>query len=201
VILKGDTVKQADRQEFEVFAAGRMNALRRTAYLLCGSWSTADDLTQATLVKMYVAWPRITKRGTVDRYAHRVLTRAWLDEVRSARHRREVVTDDVPEGVAIPSPGELDRDEILHALSSLAPRQRAVVVLRFWDDLSVAQTADALGCSVGTVKSQTAHALQKLRRRLEDPTLLVTATSPRLTSRVVTRSSADPVPPPSKEQP
>lgn len=160
---------------FRAFAVTRRPALRRAAYLLCGDWHQADDLVQSALVKLYVAWPRIRNDEAPDAYAHRTLVRCYLDE-RRRPWRRESPVEIVDENLAATRPA----DELLDlhsALAHLPRRQRATLLLRFWLDASVAQTADALGCSEGTVKSQTARALTTLRHLLGDTTLVTEESS------------------------
>jgi RNA polymerase sigma-70 factor (sigma-E family) len=132
--------------------------LRRIAYLLVGSWDDADDLVQATFVKLYVHWGRI-RSETLDGYARRVLVNEFLA---SCRRRRETPVDQVGDRAAPQSYPE-DRIMLDQALSGLPPRQRAAVVLRYWEDLSIADTAALLGVSVGTVKSSVSRAIATLR--------------------------------------
>jgi RNA polymerase sigma-70 factor (sigma-E family) len=165
----------ADEGAFRAFALSRRPTLRRTAYLLCSDWHQADDLVQTALVKLYVAWPRIRASEPPDAYAHRILVRCYLDE-RRRPWRRESPVDVVDANAAV----ERAEDEMLDlrsALARLPRRQRATLLLRFWLDLPVAQTAEALGCSEGTVKSQTARALTTLRELLGDPALMTGETS------------------------
>lgn len=160
---------------FRAFALTRRPALRRTAFLLCGDWHQADDLVQAALVKLYVAWPRIRDHELPDAYTHRILVRCFLDE-RRRPWRRESPVDLVDDDVAAVRPA----DELLDlraALARLPRRQRATLLLRFWLDASVAETAGALGCSEGTVKSQTARALNTLRTLLDDEALVTEESS------------------------
>jgi RNA polymerase sigma-70 factor (sigma-E family) len=155
-----------DDEEFVRFAEAVSPRLRRTAFLLCGDWHTAQDLAQTTLAKVFVAWRRINKRDAVTAYALRTLLNAYLADGRK-RRPGEVLTAELPEHAAdLPAP-EL-RLAVLDALATLPPRARAVVVLRYWADMSVEQTAAALGCSTGNVKSQSARALDKLRLQLGD---------------------------------
>ena len=160
---------------FRAFALTRRPALRRTAFLLCGDWHQADDLVQAALVKLYVAWPRIRDHELPDAYTHRILVRCYLDE-RRRPWRRESPVDLVDDGLATARPTDEQLD-LRAALARLPRRQRATLLLRFWLDASVAQTADALGCSEGTVKSQTARALTTLRTLLDDEALVTEETS------------------------
>ena len=153
----------------------RRPSLRRTAYLLCGDWHQADDLVQAALVKLYVAWPRIRQSETPDGYTHRILVRCYLDE-RRRPWRRESPVETIDDGAAVTGSAD-DLLDLRAALARLPRRQRATLLLRFWLDASVAQTADALGCSEGTVKSQTARALNTLRELLDDPQLVTEESS------------------------
>jgi RNA polymerase sigma-70 factor (sigma-E family) len=160
---------------FHAFALSRRPMLRRTAFLLCGDWYQADDLVQTALVKLYVAWPRVRASGPPDAYVQRVLVRCYLDE-RRRPWRRESPVEIVDRDGTATGPEEDQRD-LRSELARLPRRQRATLLLRFWLDMSVAQTADALGCSEGTVKSQTARALTTLREQLGDPALLTEESS------------------------
>lgn len=157
-------MSEVAEQEFRAYVAARQAALRRTAFLMCGDWHTADDLVQVTLTKLYVAWARVQRDRGPDAYAHRILANAVVDEHRRP-WRREVLVED-PVERAVPGVGSDDRVDLQRALDTLTPGQRVTVVLRFWVDASVEETARALGCSPGTVKSQTARALASLRATL-----------------------------------
>ena len=148
-----------DREDFEAFVAARYDALLRTAYLLTGDHHDAEDLLQQTLVKAVGAWGRIT--GDPEPYVRTILVRQNVSRWRGRRWR-ELHTADLPE-VGVSDGGSDDRIALHRALGLLAPRQRAVIVLRYYEDLTEAQTAEALGIAVGTVKSQTRDALQRLR--------------------------------------
>jgi RNA polymerase sigma factor (sigma-70 family) len=141
-----------------------MDRLRRAAYLLCRDWHLADDLVSVTIDKLYRNWRQACGATSLDAYVQRILTNVWLDE-RRRPWRREIVTDRVPEYPHQPDAVD-DRLPLPDLLGTLTPRRRAAVVLRFYCDLSVEETADILGCSPGTVKSLTARALQSLNRRL-----------------------------------
>ena len=161
----------ADRDaEFGEFLDSRAAVMRRTAYLLCGGdWHRAEDLVQVTLTKIYVAWPRIRREGSVDAYSRKIMVRTAIDESRRAYRRRESVVEDLPETpatLATPPAGVEDAVDVRRALAQLPAGQRAVVVLRYWEDLSVTETAQALGKSEGTIKSQAAKGLASLRRLL-----------------------------------
>ena len=156
-----------DADEFTAFAKARMDRWRRTAYLLCRDVHAADDLVSTMLGKLYRDWRRISALDNVDAYARRMLTRAWLDETRTPWWRRRA-NQEVPEvAVAQPHPVE-DRDALWRMLGALGRRQRAVIVLRFYLDLSVEETAEILGITTGTVKSQSARALETLRGQAKD---------------------------------
>jgi len=163
-------MSDADEAAFRAFALTRRPGLRRTAYLMCGDWHQADDLVQTALTKLYVAWRRVRSDETPDAYMRRILTRCFLDERRRPWRRESPVEvlDDRPAG----SRADDEAMDLRGALALLPPRQRATLVLRFWADASVAETAIALDCSEGTVKSQTARAITTLRSLLADPVLL-----------------------------
>ncbi|MEN3360136.1 MAG: hypothetical protein V7637_4118, partial [Mycobacteriales bacterium] len=129
-----------------------------------------------TLVKLYVAWARVRRAESVDAYARATLVRAFLDEGRR-RWRGERPTGELPDPPAPDPTGTWsDRLDLTRALAALPPRMRAVIVLRCWDDLSVAETARAMDCSEGTVKSQTSRGLALLRQLLELPASTATQT-------------------------
>jgi RNA polymerase sigma-70 factor (sigma-E family) len=155
------------REEFRDYVAGRSAALLRTAYLLTGNHSDAEDLLQTALAKTYLAWPRIRDRQAVDAYVRRTMANTRTSWWRRDRHLTPVAHDE--HLAAMPAAGR-DRlaDADLHdalwtALGRLPRRQRAAVVLRYYEELSEAETAAALGVSVGTVKSTVARGLAKLR--------------------------------------
>lgn len=148
-------------EEFTEFAVAVSPRLRRTAFLLCGDWHTAEDLAQTTLAKVFVSWRRIAQQDAAHAYATRTLVNTYLAGKRRKRVG-EVLTGKLPERLVEPPPPEA-RVVVLGALATLPPKARAVVVLRYWADLSVEQVADMLGCSTGNVKSQSARALDKLR--------------------------------------
>jgi RNA polymerase sigma-70 factor (sigma-E family) len=157
-------VHDRDR-EFRAYFEARAAVVRRTAFLLCGDWHWAEDLAQTALAKVYQHWGRLDRNGQVDAYVRKVLVRTVIDESRWRRRRPETVVDVMPE-VAEAVTGLEEAMDVRHALAALPPKQRAAVVLRYWDDLPVAATAAALGCSEGTVKSQVSKGLGALRRTL-----------------------------------
>jgi RNA polymerase sigma-70 factor (sigma-E family) len=162
--------------EYGDYVVARAASLVRFAYLLCGDWHRAEDTVQNALTKLYLAWPRLTRTGTVDAYVRRIIIRVLVDEGRLARFRRERLRDQLPEPAAMPDAIDAvaDRVAVLRALRRLPPGQRAVLVLRFWEDLSVERVAELLHCSAGTVKSQSARGLRTLRELLGDQLSVLT---------------------------
>lgn len=161
-------MRRRDEKEFVDFATASQARLRRTAYLICGDWEQASDIVQEALIRVYVAWPRIEHKGGVNSFARRCVVNVAIDMGRR-RSSTELPTPheamDRPTGTAdhdVPA-----RTALIDALRELAPRQRACVVLRYFEDLSVSDTARALGTSEGTVKSQTARGLDSLRRHVD----------------------------------
>jgi RNA polymerase sigma-70 factor (sigma-E family) len=171
---RGIAVKARDEGEYREFAAARMGAIRRTAYLLCRDWHAADDLVAIALDKLYRTWPRRAQIANLDAYVRGILARAWIDE-RRRPWRREHLSDDgelEPDATAVGGADGrvVERMTLDGYLATLGPRRRAVIVLRFYCDLSVEDTAEVLGVSVGTVKSQTARGLETLRALATQPT-------------------------------
>ena len=151
--------------EYTEYVAARLLSLRRLAAVLCDDWQHADDLVQAALVKLYVHWGRVRAASHTDAYARAVLVREFIHERRSTWVKRVRLTGGVTE---VPA-AAVDHDAVLdvrRAVAALPARQRATLVLRFYCDLNVDQVAEVLGCSPGTVKSQTARALDSVRRAL-----------------------------------
>lgn len=164
--------------EFRTFVESRAAALHRSAYLLCGDWHLAHDLVQEALARAYRHWGRIVRADNPDAYVRRIVVNEANRYWRRHRHRDRVVDGrhdrPAPGGVAPdPSDGVVRRARILQALLALPARQRATVVLRYLDGLTERETAAALNCSEGTVKSQTSRALAALRAHLsrEEATL------------------------------
>jgi RNA polymerase sigma-70 factor (sigma-E family) len=151
----------ADRTEFDGFVAGRMPTLLRTAYLLTGDLGLAQDLVQSALATSWFAWSRI--EGDPEAYVRRVMVNTSVSWWRR-RWRAERAVAAVPDvGVPDATAGVPERDAMWRALARLPRRQRAVLVLRYYEDRSEAEIAEILGCSAGTVKSQAARGLAKLR--------------------------------------
>jgi RNA polymerase sigma-70 factor (sigma-E family) len=148
--------------DFDAFVAARSVALRRLATLLTGDAARAEDAVQSALVSVWRRWDRISRLDNVDAYVRTAVVNAARTDRR--RHRRETPAAEVPDyGLRDASESLGDRDLMWRALSRLPSRQRAVLVLRFYEDLTEVQTAAALGCHVGTVKKYTARALATLR--------------------------------------
>lgn len=171
----GDGLVQArDRDtEFSEYMAARQPSLLRTAYLLTGDLYAAEDLVQTALAKLYLAWDKVQRRELVDAYARKILINEHTSLWRRAWRRRETSTDRLPETPVTFADQVEGRNEALwRFVQSLPRKQRAVVVLRYYEELSEAETADVLGVSVGTVKSQASRALAAMRARvLEVPEL------------------------------
>lgn len=149
-------------QDFAEFYLARGPALRRTAYLIVRDWHHAEDLTQQAFVRIYAAWPRI-RRESAEAYARKAVVNACLSDLR--KRRPETPTETLPDGPVTSRDTPLDVGQVL---ALLPQRQRAIVALRFLDDLPVAEVARALGIAEGTVKSQTSRALETLRAHLPE---------------------------------
>jgi RNA polymerase sigma-70 factor (sigma-E family) len=155
--------------DFVEYVSARMPRLHRAAYLMCGEAHRADDLVQSTLVSLYIQWRTARAATNLDGYVHRILARRFIDEKRSA-WSRVLLPGRLPDVIEPDRDAYVERDAIVTALRRLPAGQRAVIVLRYYSDLSVEETARALGCSTGNVKSQCARGLVALRDGLA-PTL------------------------------
>ncbi|WDZ85063.1 SigE family RNA polymerase sigma factor [Micromonospora cathayae] len=158
----------ASEQEYTEYVTARLPALHRLAYALCGNADEADDLVQEAVTRLYQRWARVSRAERVDAYVRTVVVRLFIDGRRRGwwRVRLSAAPPDPPPVPA--DPGVEDRTVLRTALGRVPPRQRAVLVLRFLHDLPVEEVAEILGCSSGTVKSQTAHGLAAMRRQLGD---------------------------------
>ncbi|GAA3132953.1 SigE family RNA polymerase sigma factor [Planomonospora alba] len=155
-------------EEYTAYVSGRLPWLRRIAYPLCQDWHRADDLVQTAITRLYVKWRRARAADDLDAYVRTMLVRVFLAEQRGGWFSRVRPTSAISHRPI----EDGDRDaamDVNRALAAVPPRQRATLVLRFHCDLSVEQTAHALGCSTGTVKSQTARGLAALRSMLDAP--------------------------------
>jgi RNA polymerase sigma-70 factor (sigma-E family) len=161
-------VKPADSEAFSEYVAGRAQGLMRTAYLLTGDLHQAEDLVQTVLAKLFLHWPRASQTEHLDAYVRRMMVNTHI----SMRRRRwwwERPTEELPEQPQTGFAGMIeDRTLLRQALATLPPRQRAVVVLRHYEGLSEQETADTLGCAVGTVKSLSSRGLRRLRDYLTE---------------------------------
>jgi RNA polymerase sigma-70 factor (sigma-E family) len=151
-------------EEFTELVHASWPALYRTAYLMLGDRDLAEDLVQTALAKTYASWGRVRDVGAARGYARTTMVNTAASWFRKKGWRNEHPTETLWDQTYDQDPSV--RPTIMHALAQLPPRQRAVVVLRYYDDLSIADTAKALGCAEGTVKSQTSDALTRLRTLL-----------------------------------
>ena len=164
-----ENVMNSRDEEFGEFMRNRASPLHQSAYLLCGDWHLAHDLVQDTLAKAYLHWPRVRQADSQDAYVRRIL----LNEARGRWRRRErtAAVSRFPEGREPVAPDATDevarRAGLLQALHALPLRQRATIILRYLEGMSERETAGVLGCSEGTVKSQSARALGTLRNYLD----------------------------------
>ncbi|MEU7908495.1 SigE family RNA polymerase sigma factor [Actinoplanes sp. NPDC049118] len=161
--MRGDR----DKQFHDFVLAQRAGLLRTATLLTAGDRHLAEDLVQSTLTKLYVAWPSFQRADNAEAYMRRTLTNALSDERRRLWRRRERPTAELPELPRTDQHSEPMADSLRTALRELPPRMRAAVVFRYFHELTVTETAAALDCSEGTVKSQTSRALAHLRTALE----------------------------------
>jgi RNA polymerase sigma factor (sigma-70 family) len=159
-------MRRSDEREYRDLVVARLESWRRTAFLVCRDWHAADDLVATTMERLYLRWRRLSHVRDLDAYVRAMIVRAWLDELRRP-WRREVAVGEVRDtpatAVAAADPAVVERVSGVQLLATLTPSKRAVLVLRFHCDLSVEETAECLGVTSGTVKSQTARALESLR--------------------------------------
>jgi RNA polymerase sigma-70 factor (sigma-E family) len=152
-----------ERDAFDAFVRARLPELLRFGQALTGSPYAAADLVQDALERTLMAWPRIQSRQDPEGYVRRIMTNRNISIWR--KHRRETLVDDLPDHGAEDTHGD---EALRQALQALPPRQRTVIVLRYYEDKTEVEIATAMGCSTGTVKSQTAKALAKLRTAIPD---------------------------------
>jgi RNA polymerase sigma-70 factor (sigma-E family) len=158
-------MRERDDEEVTAFVRARYGSLLRTAFLLCGDSGKAEDLVQTTLAKTIVAWPRLQRSEGIDHYVQRVLVNTFVSSTRRRSWWEQPWGRLVESQARDEYAGVEQRDLLRRALDRLPARQRAAVVLRFYEDLSEQDTAHALGCSVGTVKSLSSRGLQTLRKQ------------------------------------
>lgn len=164
-------MRRRDEVDFTEFATAAVRRLRRTAYLMCGDWHRAEDAAQDALVRVYKAWHRLDHRAGLNTYAHKAVVSVVLDQAKRPWRREHVVDQPVEQPLADPVSTIDDRLLVIQALAELPPRQRACVVLRYYADLSLEETANVLGIGVGAVKSQSSRGLATLREVLNRPEL------------------------------
>ncbi|MER7273040.1 SigE family RNA polymerase sigma factor [Dactylosporangium sp. NPDC000244] len=159
-----------EQQQFREYFTARHDTVRRTAYVLCGDWHWADDLTQTAFIRLAVGWRKVRDREALDAFVRTCLVRAYLSDAKRVWRHRERTVAEPPDVAGHGNAAERadGRMAFEAALRRLPPRQRAVLLCRYYQDLDVAETAATLGCSQGTVKSQAARGLAKLRELLGD---------------------------------
>ena len=150
--------------EFSAYMAARQPALLRTAYLLTGDRHTAEDLVQTALAKLYLSWDRVNRRESLDGYVRRILVNENNSLWRRAWKRNEFTTEFVPDQPTSDSHDDGQSREVWEIVQTLPRKQRAVIVLRYYEQLSEAEIAHTLGVTPGTVKSQASRALATLRK-------------------------------------
>jgi len=166
----------ANRQrdaDFTEYVQNKTPWLRRVAYLLCRDWHRADDLVQSAFLKLYVNWDKARRAGNFDGYVRAILVNLFLSEQKSPWWKQITLHREQFDETTL-DPAALDFDvagslDLMAALGAVPPRQRAAIVLRYYCDLSVEETAYLLSCSPGTVKSQTSRGLEALRLVLDTP--------------------------------
>jgi RNA polymerase sigma factor (sigma-70 family) len=159
-------LRPEEEASYAEYCASRVRTLRRAAVVLSGDWQAAENLVRDTLIEVYVEWRRMRIRGDIDAYVKQLLINTFLGNRRQARHTRAAIAGDLPEmplDSPYPAEGQL---EVRQALATLGRNQRAVLLLRFYGDLSVEETARVFCCSEGNVKCQTACGLTALERAL-----------------------------------
>jgi RNA polymerase sigma-70 factor (sigma-E family) len=163
--LHAQPEKQSADPTYDEYVASRWSSLYRTAYLLTGNHADAEDLAQNALVKAYLAWGKVADAASPDAYVRRILTNTFISGRRGLRVARERLVDQTPDSAVVT---EDNHEHLLlwPHVAALPPKQRAVVVLRYYEDLSEQQIAETLGCSPGTVKSNASLALRTLRSKI-----------------------------------
>ncbi|HZE41409.1 MAG TPA: SigE family RNA polymerase sigma factor [Stackebrandtia sp.] len=153
------------KADYREYVVANLDRMRRFAYLSCGDWHRAEDAVQIAFVKLYAAWKRASATS-LDAYTRRIVVNTLIDQYRRSWLRREKPREVLPDRPV--SDDSTDRLTVLNALSQLPMRQRATVVLRYWEDMSVEQTAQVMRCSTNTVKTQTQRGLRALRALLTE---------------------------------
>lgn len=161
----GGVVQQSKDEAFAAYMDARQSALLRTAFLLTGERAGAEDLLQTALAKLYLSWDKVRDREALDGYVRRIMVNEHNSLWRRAWRRREHPTDALPDAPVTDDYDDGQGSALWGLVQTLSPRQRSVIVLRYYEQLSEQETADVLGISVGTVKSQASRALAGLRER------------------------------------
>jgi RNA polymerase sigma-70 factor (sigma-E family) len=180
VVVETGAVRSMERStastrdaEFEAYMAARQPSLLRTAYLLTGDRHAAEDLVQTALAKLYLSWDKVQRRELLDGYVRRIMVNENNSLWRRAWKRREVTTDAVPDHAQVLDRHDHgERSALWEFVQTLPRKQRAVIVLRYYEDLTEAEVAEILGISVGTVKSQASRALASMRERVNTQPML-----------------------------
>ena len=159
-------MSQGRDAEFTAYLHARQPSLLRTAYLLTGDRHTAEDVLQTSLAKLYLAWDKVRDRDSVDAYVRRIMVNENNSLWRRPWKRREHASDALPDAAYVDEYDDGRGPALWEVVQSLPPKARAVVVLRYYEQLSEAETADVLGISVGTVKSQCSRAISAMRERV-----------------------------------
>jgi RNA polymerase sigma-70 factor (sigma-E family) len=168
VTMSAGTGELSERDaEFSAYMQARQPSLMRTAYLLTGDRHTAEDVVQAAFAKLYLSWDKVQKRDSIDGYVRRIMVNEHNSLWRRAWKKREHAAEEVPDTAHHDAYDEGLNDDLWAAVQTLPRKARAVVVLRYYEELSEAETAAVLGISVGTVKSQASRALATLRNNAE----------------------------------
>jgi RNA polymerase sigma-70 factor (sigma-E family) len=157
---------RAKDEEFTAYLHARQPSLLRTAYLLTGDRNHAEDILQTSLAKLYLAWDKVHDRNAVDAYVRRIMVNENNSLWRRGWKKREFATDEIPDHAVSDEYDEGTNDALWQVVQTLPAKARAVVVLRYYEQMTEAETADVLGISVGTVKSQCSRALAALRDRV-----------------------------------
>jgi RNA polymerase sigma-70 factor (sigma-E family) len=164
--MRTTSARRADKDaEFTAYMSARQTALYRTAYLLAGDHATAEDLLQNAFAKLYLSWDKVRDQGALDGYVRRIMVNENNSLWRRAWKRREHATEVLPETGAVDTYDDGTGGALWSYVQTLPPKQRSVIVLRYYEQLSEAEIAEVLGISVGTVKSQASRALAGLRVR------------------------------------
>ncbi|MFI5707236.1 SigE family RNA polymerase sigma factor [Kribbella sp. NPDC051620] len=163
-------MRRRDEADFTEFAGAAIGRLRRTAYLMCGDWHRAEDAAQDALVRIYRRWDKLNRQNGLTTYAHKAVVSVVLDQSRRPWRREHTTAE--PGDLPCPDAARTidDRQLVIAALEGIPAGQRACVVLRHYADLSIEETAQVLGISIGTVKSQTSKGLLALRAQLGERT-------------------------------